>query len=188
MEQLVYDNQEQQYANYGNSVPQVYSASKKLADMLNTLLDCDSWLEQIEHKLRGERWNPHLDEHNREIGFEQIADPLMNGKGVESIMTELRFRINPNFILTNLTEKDVFRIAKETRQGIINLIFLNGRNYGIDPSRRTNIVNMIDHEIFAMLKRSQDKTTIKLLQETVNIVQSSHQEQQRPNKKMFGII
>ena len=163
-----------------DSIAQLYASGKRVIDNLQTLIDCDSFLVNIERKLRGERLDPNTGEYSK------VAEPLMNDQGVEAIMTELNFRINSNFILTNFKPEDVFRIAKEVRLSLINLIYLNGSLYGIDPSMRTNVVLMIDHEVFAMLKRSENKTTINLLQQTITRVENQISEL-RNRGGMFGM-
>lgn len=170
--------QEEDPYQQAQTIPQLYASQKKIVDMLTVLIDCQSFLDDIEHKLRGEK----LDYSKGQRGeYVSSGEPLMNDKGVQAIMSELSFRITPNFILTNFDLADVYRIAREFRLTMINTIFLNTHHYGIDPSRKTNVVLMLDHAVFAMLKRSQDKTTIKLLQETITKVESQITEQ-RPKR------
>ena|SRR3990167_3559492 len=169
--------------NYGGeTVGSAFSQTKRIIDTLQTLLDCDSFLGDIEHQLRGEMWDHSSHSWNRR------HKSLLSDTGVEVVMTQLRSRINVNFILSNFGDEDVRQMALETKSGLLDIFLTQHHKLGISTTEEaTMLSDMIDHSVFAMFRRSLNQTTINLLKETVSRIENVAEEKKTP-KKFFNIL
>ena len=123
-------------------------------DLTRWQLDLDEVINELELSLKGMVFDPSRKR------WVQRYKPRANEEGISSVMTEVRSRLNKNFILTNLEDSDIKRIMIEINTAIINKIILCRKEMGIDKTDIESIVDMIDHAVFATLKRAEKGHTL----------------------------
>lgn len=129
-------------------------------DLIKWQLSPELVIAELEYNLRGYTWDHSQDKYVKR------GRPKMNDAGVQNLSSILKSRLNKNVILSNLSETDILRMAEETRQHIIDFIYLNYHNYDIKFHDFNDIVQMTDHLIYSTLRRALNEGERKYLGRT----------------------
>lgn len=120
-------------------------------------------LQEIEHQLRGEQYNPENEK------WDATQEPLMNNKGINKVMTTLRGVVNTNCILSNLSEDDVYRLALCVADDITMDLCANYKSFAVDKSDFDRIIDLCTNMCFFSLKRSYNEGERKFLKTTLRL-------------------
>ena len=97
---------------------------------------------------------------------------MINDKGINIVIANLRSKLNPAVVLANLEEEDVYQIALEVRFDLIELIYCKHEEYEIDLNHWSTMLNIIDHTVYCFLTRPKndgERDFHKTLQKIVSI-------------------
>lgn len=136
-------------------------------EIFKLLLDRSKMPEIMSHTLKGEVWAIEEKKGNLIGSWVKRGEPLMNEKGIRFFSSFFFSAMSPDKIATFLTEAEVNRMAKDMSREIIYIIVEKGDIFGIDPSNRSYIVELMDHFYFANLTASRQGTILKFLKPTV---------------------
>ena len=176
MEQTQQQGQGQTQAPHFTQPPFFSDAQSK--NLIIFSLNPDEVVDEIIHRLKGEELNEkgewYLDENSK---------TLVNMEGIKIISTLLRSHLPKNQTLANLRENDVIRLSRSIRLNIIEIMHEHWEKFGVfdegneeepDLSICTQIVLLIDHNIFTNLTRAKDGGESKL----IRTVYRSHDQTQ----------
>lgn len=162
---------------------QMQFQSRQTDDLLRWQLDTEEVLDMIERNLK----RLEKDEKTGEWKPRQGARPILNDTGVYDLMAWLRGTLHKVIPLTYLEEKDVTRMAKQIRIGIVLLLYQNYRYYEVDPSYLDYIVNLVDHNCYAVLRKAFKDLQRKHQSEQISINRNENIMQNQRNKfRLFG--
>lgn len=157
----IFGNQQQEMPVYPPGNPEyapMYGAweAEDLTGTVGVALDNSSLLIQIQSFLSGtqliEKTDPKTG--NKVTVWEQIAEPKMNKKGINSILLELRARLDKNTIMTfipNFDEVNKFMLHFST-----NLVLFLGENiedFEIRDGSLSQISDFIVDQVYITLLR-----------------------------------
>jgi len=113
-------------------------------------------LEELSHKLRCEM--PETQEDGR-IKWVKPAgvEPLLNEKGIHSILVDVYSITNQGTILSNLNEEIVSKIVIEVGKAIVFKLATNWKEYECKKSNLTTIVLTVCNMSYMALRRGMDQ-------------------------------
>lgn len=90
----------------------------------------DDVLEKITHRWRGER--EEYDREGRKVWKTPTdANPIMNDKGVDFVISQVHAFANKNSNLSNVKDTEVYRIVRVRAFSITKSLFLDAKEYNI---------------------------------------------------------
>jgi len=143
-------------------------------DLHRWQLDTTDIIYFIEHTLKGDVYNEGT------ALWEKRYRQIINDVGLNEIMICITSHLNKNITLSNLSEDAVNRLAKETTADVINKLGMGFGKWGLDFGSLNTVVYLIDHNIYAMLQRAKNGTTLQFLQTTQRFTE--HYNVQDTNK------
>jgi len=170
----------------GQGMPQPILQSaptKQLGDEFTKwTLKFEDLLDLIGHDLRGERFNG-IDTLNGKEIWDKVGVPVLNENGINYIIGKLRSITNKNTYMSSLTERQAYRIAESTCHAIELTLFLQGKNFELDPQNFATIMDTIRNTAELALSRpieGEERRTIWKA-ETINriINEGGQQDQHR---------
>ena len=134
-------------------------------NLIKDILNPEDIIEFVENTLRGRKLN-----EEGSWAFEVMSKPLKE-EGIFKILRILRSHLNKYQTLANLELGDIIRLGKDVRLNIIEIIHEDWEDFTYvgevaeepDLSLCTQIVLMIDHNVFANLTRAKGGGESKLL-------------------------
>lgn len=132
-------------------------------------IDSSDIVEEIERSLRGEVLMS--DGHG---GFVyKVPDgckPLINEKGINSILTILRSRLTKIFILSDLDQDQIEQITISIGRNIIDNLYYNWDLYDIqDDAGASTILSLVTDSVYATLRKGYMGNYLKFLRTTHQI-------------------
>lgn len=140
------------------------------SDLIKWQIDGTDLLEVLLHNLKRE----FFDYENQQWIQVENQPPMLNDKGVYDILSMLQPRLHKILSLTNLESKDVNRMAKEIRNNVIEKLYLNYDLYECQKSDLTTIVNIVDHLVYAVLRKSFNDGQRRHLSEVTQFNKTEH--------------
>ena len=98
--------------------------------------------------------------------------PLMNEKGINSLMVEARSCINQNTILSNWTEEQISKFIIRLGQTIITKLQMNWKEWGIDKAELTTALFAVTDPANAAYYRAKSEGEKKFLKTNVRTIES----------------
>ena len=145
-------------------------------------LDAEQINGEIEHSLRGEKYDADKDRWIVPEGFK----PLLNNEGVEFIMGEIKKRVNRNTFLSFLTDENIDVICSDLHKILTDTIILNWEKWGMDKTMIKSVVYGVMDTVHIALRRAMNKTTLDYLKKSTQIRETINRDQQQ--NKRFGIF
>lgn len=145
-------------------------------------LDAGELHRQVEHSLRGEKYNEATGEWKVPKG----GKPLMSDEGIEFFMKAIKMRVNNNTFLSFLTDKDIDRLCMDLHANLTDAVCLNWERWGVDKNIANELVYGTMDIVYIGLKRSINKTTLEYLKKTMHIIEQNKKDVN--DKKKFGIF
>lgn len=88
----------------------------------------------------------------------QIGEPLLNEKGIRSIILQVRATMSRVAILSNLNDKMVSILTLYMAESLVKDLMMNNTVYEIkNVSARTKIFRTVNTNVYIALKRAQDE-------------------------------
>lgn len=142
---------EQGKPNYQSKEIYSQAPSQQLdGTQLHYLLDSGDMLSEVESYLRGVRYNPMKGE------VMQLGDPLMNEKGINKVMRDLRLHCDKMFSLSKLSQEEVTSLTLEFA-GELNLsLHINANDFQMQHHKIGDVIKTVVRCMFVTLKKSQD--------------------------------
>lgn len=113
----------------------------------------DEVLEKITHRWRGERERVNRDGTTEWITPED-ANPLMNDAGIDYVISQIHPIANKNTFLSNISDAaEAYRVARVKGMSIAEALFLNYKEYDIQPENFKDICLSIVCVYLLALKR-----------------------------------
>lgn len=116
------------------------------------MADTNPLLMLLEHDLRGEK----LVETEDKLTWVKAGRAKMNEDGIHSTIGYLRSLVVPNTFISNINEGDVFRICKISLEALLDDMFLNMDEYGIEANQLQDIINRCSNLVELALHRPKD--------------------------------
>lgn len=128
------------------------------------LTNPESELYKLELTLRGQI----LDKEGNPI---QTEDPLLNEKGINSVIGQVQMIVNQVTVMSNLKKDDIFNLHKYLRDTLVFDLMRNRVNYSIkNPSARDRIMHAALTSGLICMKRAEEgdeKTFLKGSQQEI---------------------
>ena len=135
-------------------------------DLLKWQLDPREVIDEIEHKLRGEIFV------NREKGYQQLREPLVNEMGINTLMVVVEAMISKMITLSNFDEKEINLLMLDFTNNIIDMLYVNYVYWGINKSHLRTIRIIICNPVHATLKRALNGGEREFLKTTERRIES----------------
>ncbi len=145
------------------------------------LEDSAGILEELEHDFRGEE----LIETKSGYFWKRTGEPIMNDKGIRSVLSSIRHITNKNTFMSNVTSKRVSDLCFDTQSTITTELFYKYQEFGIAPEYFTKVVIMISNVIELALRRAEgagDRRAITGMSQNIT-KQEIRQVSEEPAKK-----
>ena len=107
-------------------------------------------IEELENDLKGKTWNS---KEEKFVGSAE-AEALINEKGIRSIISIVRSKINKITFLSNLDQKDIISITRDVNLTMISLLFSNANNFEIKKENLEIITDQVVHLVYMGLMRA----------------------------------
>ena len=140
-------------------------------DFMIWQLETSDILDELTHLLRGE-----FREGDKWV---RRGERLMNEEGIRMIVTIVGSHLTKDKVLTDLDEEDIKRIAKEVRDDVVDLLTLKWKEYEIDKAHLSIIVDIVDHFVYANLRRSKEGRTIDYLKPMIKRIETVKAEKEK---------
>ena len=121
--------------------------SNNHAHYMVELTNPDEIITSLENSLKG----------LRKVGVEykQMSNPLLNQRGINSVIAQVRSVVNQVSILSFLDEEDIRKLIMLFSRSMIEDLMLNSKLYDITcPADRTKILTMSQTISYSCLKRA----------------------------------
>jgi len=105
-------------------------------------------IEELKHVLRGEEF----DEEKQ--AWVKVRKPLLNEKGIRSIMTDIKGVVNQNTILSNLNEQEISNIIVNLGDTLRIKLSANRKEFDINKFELNTILFTILNMSYPALKRA----------------------------------
>jgi len=165
--------------------PSLYSLPK---EMIELLLDATATIERVRHDLKGEvlMTKAEVDKETGETvytqSWEEIGEKSMNDVGVRSVIKILNMYINPESVLTQLTEKEIYKIILNLDYNINALFYARGKEFDLNDNMKSIVKDGICDIVFFALKKSLHGKFAESLLKSWSI-----DEQRFPDMKKTGV-
>lgn len=134
-------------STYSGSVGYMDQAS---SDIIREFLNPSDVLNQIEHQLRGEKWNPKTQEYETK---KRVA--LANEDGINTLMTVLEPRVSRMFTLSNFFDEDrINRVMINFSNSVARLLAHKYRAFGMARDMRDIVHDIIVDSVEASMLRA----------------------------------
>ena len=146
-------------------------------------VDPEDVIDEIIHYLRGDFW----DNDNRKWIINKDKERrLCNDIGIAAIEATLRGCLNKNLILTNLDQDMINKMALENALNFIRLLYTSWERFDIKRENLTLILQIIDTNVYATLRRSKEGFFVNHLSTTQRYIEQSNiTNQETGEKKRF---
>lgn len=151
-------------------------------------LEIEQYLERFEHYMYGHT-RDYAKRTWKDIGDE--ADPKCNKQGVKDMISFLSNELDKTLTMSNLTMEDVYRLAREARRNIVELVYLNWKLWELYKRYWNDVVIKIDHIIFTNLLRAYNQgernyhKAVQTYRET-RVVNNNPQQKQQKSGLLSG--
>ena len=151
MEDEVYQPQPQRMIQ-----PSLYSLPKEMVELL---LDATATIERVRHDLKGEVLvtKAEIDKDGQTIytqSWDAIGEKSMNDKGVRAVVKVLNMYINPESVLTQLDEKEIYKIILGLNYNLNALFYARGKEFELNDNMKGIVIDGVCDIIFFALKKS----------------------------------
>lgn len=136
------------------------------------ILDQEGPLDMLELQLKGFVYD------SLKKSWKEGRTRLINDRGVQVIMTRLRSLISKNTVANKLEIDEIYRVCLETDYEVIDLLETYHIEWEVEADMIRTIVNLVDHMVWSVLKRSDAGTTIEFLQPILKFSQSDQNNEQ----------
>lgn len=102
----------------------------------------------------------------------QVGRPLLNEKGIVSVLGLCRSIVNKNSIFSNFNEKEVNLLIMNLIDTICKDLMINRINYDIADGSRDTIVNIVLNNVYPCLKRGYQEGDKRFWKGTVQEIHS----------------
>lgn len=144
-----------------------YSASTPIpTETVEMELDTSSIIEIIINQLQGRVWD-HVKKE-----YKQIGTPLVNKKGEKKIATVLASYISRDKILSVLSARDIDQMTQEVTESMVIILQSNYKEFNIRTSDLPLILKIIEHSVYANLKRAEGGRTLDHIGNIVKVKES----------------
>lgn len=126
-------------------------------------LDTITIIETILNQLAGRVYSP-VDQ-----GYVEVGKRLLNELGEKSIATVLASYISRDKILSILTEDEIKDMTREATDAVRGMIVMKYREFEIEKSNLSIVLRIVEHSIYANLKRALDGRTLDHLANIIRI-------------------
>lgn len=156
-------------------MPQIpFTSPANMSSSIVTLTNPNSELNKMELTLRGQKFN--LDGT-----ISETEDPLMNEKGINSVMSQVQNIVNQVTIMSNLEEKEIPMILDFLADTLAKDLMINKEAYGITSlTTRDRIYFTVLSRAFICMKRAymgDDKRFWKGTVQEIHTTVDSRQKQ-----------
>lgn len=141
--------QEQQNVQQSKGISGAMFDDERTENLIRWQLDIKEELERIEHLLKGDvlRYDKKGNEY-----WDKDKNPLFNEKGIREILKILNWYLNKNILLSNFDEEEIMVRMKQFSRVLINFIFNNYEDLGLDTKEKQkhyplitlNIINTVE--------------------------------------------
>jgi len=102
----------------------------------------------------------------------KLFDPQMSERGIQAILSRLKFYVNKNWVLTSISDEDIRKLTMAFADSLIVLFKNNWEEFGIEKTKLTSITTDIVSLVFATLQRAKEGKTLQHLEtiERVNTI------------------
>ncbi len=163
-------------------VPPIFRLPK---DVITLILDPEVRLEKIRIDLLGAKWSEvSKDDNGRPIfAFVVPKDKKgdMNERGVEEVMSILKFYISPETSLSNMDDNEIRNIVRALHKLLNSLFYENWQEFGMVENRISLITTKIVDNVFMQLKKSKNKALLDALTKAYT-VKEFHDGSQKERK------
>ena len=137
--------------------------------------------ELIEHHLRGE----DFDQDSKT--WVQVRTPIMNDKGVDEVMSLIKFFLTQSSTLSNMDEARISRMVIGFAETLAKSFAMNSKEWNLSNKIRTPLIYSITSVIYNTLSRSLGKTISdkELYQGTIHHLQQVQIREQEQKKSGF---
>lgn len=129
-------------------------------------MDTVGILEMILNNLAGRVYDPSIPPNG---GYRQIGKKMVNELGEKALATVLAAYISRDKILSILDIKEIRKITHEATDSVAGLLVQRYDEFGIEKSDLAIVMSIIEHSIYANLKRAIDGRTLDHLANIVRI-------------------
>lgn len=167
---------QEQYAEPSfQQMPQPVFAGHATEGALHYQLEVQNIIEDVEHTLKGEVFL-----YDRKTGQQRWQTghgirPLINDRGINSILMILKSRITKIFILSDLEEKTIENITINIGTNVIDDLYYNWDEYEIkDDAAASLILSLVTDSVYATLRKGYMGNYLKFLRSTQTIQEVQH--------------
>lgn len=132
-------------------------------------------IEEIEHSLKSEEFC--IDPKTGRGGWKRRRGikPIINDKGINSVITILKSRLSKIFIFSDLEENNIREMTKYVGESIIDDLYYNWQEYEIkDTAAASVVVGLVTDTVYATLRKGYGKNYLKFLSTTQSIQEIQH--------------
>jgi len=158
-EAMIQNIQRKQIANeglrYDIAQQQIFDSmgERENADLVGITLDSTNIIKDIENQLRG-RVHIGYDVETGRPRYAQITSPVMNEIGINAILQEIVSRVNKVGTMGAISQEEKNKIMFVIHKQITLLLASNHKTFGVEKTRRSNVVWQISNLIFLNLSRA----------------------------------
>lgn len=150
-------------------MPPAMLAGQATEGSLRFQLEVDEQIRQLEHDMKGEYFTAKG--YVKREGFK----PYINDFGVASLLSMLRMNLSKVFILSDLDDEVVDRMAETFARNIKNNLHQNWDAYEVrDDTAASIILHTLADSYYATLRKAVDGTYLKFLRTTHSVQEMSH--------------
>ena len=164
-------SEEEQPKNYNIIQQDSYNSKESLMYQLeNTDI-----VDNVKHSLRCEV--PKLNETTGQWDWviPSNVTPLINERGAESLLTELKARVNKIYILSDLDDEHINTIVNSIAVNVIDEITVNWDLYEIQThASASRIVGMITDAVYATLRKAKSKNYLTYIGKISQVQEIKH--------------
>ena len=146
-------------------------------------LDVVEFHANMEHLLKGE-----VLEDGKYVVKPELV--MMNNIGVGKVMSEIKFRIDRNTILSNLEDEIITRKLRILHENLANILALSYEEWGMGTVNIKSTLRLTLYKIMESVEntlyRAKDKTTLNYFKPQLRIAETQSMMPQR--KKLFGMF
>lgn len=152
--------------------------------LLKWVMDPSQQLLRFEMRLRGKRFD------DQKKAFVQIEgeQPLLNEKGISSVITTLSPFVDVTTSQANLTEIDIANIGRINMRSFVVDMGVNYREYGIDQAKIKSICLLVASQLKLMLSMAKDGTGNEKIMRILKVQETQLQQlaaQAAYNQRVF---
>lgn len=146
------------------------------SDFLRWTLDPTDKLERISHELKGEI--PTI-EGEICVWKEVEGRRMINDAGVNKIVFMIKPFFDKEVSTANIPAEEAHKITESTMHTIVDVIYLNSKEWKIDDSLYRALIQYIDNEIYLALTRIKEGGIVKIIKPTLRRIETYAPEQKK---------